>query len=123
MKLGSTPWQIGQLNIRANVVRENDRARLGIDTAFVSAESDYVEVAANIEVEQGERLQLNCENQLQHFHKRIEGIAASVTAASQPGIWIVGIEPRLRLTPAEVRLLKPRKPPYVAAHSEEADSN
>ncbi len=96
---------------RASVVRESDRMRVGVFGAIQHADTDSLTVVLPEAPTQNEWVRIQCENQLQRFTLTIEGTARHIEAR-EDGLFCVQFEPRLRLGPSEVRLLRPGKPDH-----------
>ena len=94
---------------RAFVISENDKMRVGEFGAIQDAATERLTVVVARPPECGEQVQINCENQLQRFSKRIEGTVAEVTEREDDGLFEVTFTPRLRLSPVEVRALRPSR--------------
>jgi hypothetical protein len=95
-------------NCRASILRDDDKMRLGISAAIKTAATQTLVLSTMVPHTVGEAVRVECENVLMRFRKRVEGTVTESTAQSD-GVFLVTIDLRLRLTPNDVRMLRPRE--------------
>lgn len=103
-----TTRKLKQTHYRANVISETDKMRVGLFGAIADAATEQLVIVLRQAPAAGEYVQIDCENQLQRFQKRVEATVLGVSERSD-GLVEATFVPRLRLSPLEVRALKPRR--------------